>query len=93
VNAEQFNGPLRGLGPLVVGMLVYWGMDDVTAGLTSTAILAVAAAAWSFYKNRSAGIAQQAALIPGVEVVVSRDAPEPVRKLASDPTVMNIVPR
>lgn len=91
MTAEQINGPLRGVGPLLIGILVYLGLDDVTAGLTATAILAVGAAAWSFYRNRPAGIASEAAKIPGVQVVVSGFAPEPLKKLANDPRHPNVV--
>lgn len=89
---EQLEGILRALSPLLVGLLVGWGVDSVTAGLIVTAVLAVISAAWSIYRNRPAGLAQAVAKQPGVKVVVSEAAAPALKELAADGKVPDVVP-
>jgi len=91
---DQLGGILRSLGPLVIGLLVYWGVDSSTAGYLATAILALIAAAWSFYSNRPANsIANAVKNMDDVKIVVGPGAPVKMRSLAADPCTPNIVER
>lgn len=90
--AEQIYGPLRAIVPLLVTVLVGYGMDDATAGLLAGGVVMVIAAVWSFISNRQAAVVQQA-VGPGIEVVVGPTAPPAIRKLANDPAVVGIVPK
>lgn len=90
MTAEQIYGPLRAIVPLLVTVLVGYGMDDATAGLLAGGLVMILAAVWSFLSNRKTSMAQQV-VGPGVEVVVGPTAPPAIRKLANDPSVMGIV--
>ena len=88
---DQVTGPIRSLGPLLVLLLVYYGMDEQTAGLVIAAVLAVIAASWSFYSNRPAALVTEASKTNDVTISVGLGAPEGVQKVMRDPDVRNVV--
>jgi len=94
VTTEQTTGLLQALGPIVVGVLVYWGVDSATAGYLATGILALIAAAWSFYSNQPAtALANAVQNMDDVQVVVGPNASANMRSLAADPCTPNIIER
>lgn len=89
---DQFEAILRALSPLLIGLLIGWGVDSVTAGAIVTAILAILSAVWAWYAHRPTSLAQAVAKQPGVQVVVSPAAPKPLQELAADGEVPDVVP-
>ena len=88
---DQITGPIRALGPLLVMLLVYYGMDEQTAGLVIAAVLAVIAASWSFYSNRPTALVEQASKTTDVKVVVGPGASAGVLAAAANPATPNVV--
>ncbi len=88
---DQVTGPIRALGPLLVLLLVYYGLDEQTAGLVVAAVLAVIAASWSFYTNRPAALVEQASKTADVKVVVGPGASAGVLAAAINPAMPNVV--
>lgn len=87
---DRAMGPFRIFAPIIIGWLVNLGLDSVTAGYVSAAILAIVMAGWSFMSNRQAQQARNVARAPGVEVLIKPNAPESLRELANDPTAPNV---
>jgi hypothetical protein len=88
---DQLGGVVRALGPLVMGILVGWGIDSTTAGLMTTALGAIVAAAWSWYTNSVVNKAKSLAAEPGVTVQVGHMAAPELKSLASDPEHPSVV--
>ena len=55
-------------------------------------VLTVAPFIWGLLTHTQASTAVAAAAIPGVQVAVSRDAPDSLQRLARDPSVPDVVP-
>lgn len=66
--SDQITGPLRALIPLLTAVFVSWGFDNVTAGLAAAAVIAVGAAVWSWFSNRTAAHVAAVAAAKGTEV-------------------------
>lgn len=92
MTTDQLTGPLRALAPIIIALLVSWGLDSTTAGFLAAAVIALLSAAWSWWSNRPVKMAADVSEITGVKVVVGPNAPEPLKKLAGDPAMPGIVP-
>lgn len=92
MTVDQLNAVLRPLTPILVGLLVGWGMDSVTAGLVVTALFGIISAIWAWYVHRPVALVQAAAKQPGVQVIVSEAAAPALKELAADPQVPDVVP-
>jgi hypothetical protein len=92
MNYDQFTGVLRALLPAMLAFAVgkAW-IPSAAVGDISAAVLAIAAAVWSFLNNRTTAKAAAVSETPGVKVVVAQNAPEAMKELAADTTVPNVV--
>jgi hypothetical protein len=90
---DQLGGVLRALGPLIIGVLMGWGIDSQTSGLITTALGALVMAGWSWHTNSEASKATSLASIPGVRVEVSQRAPADLKALANDSAHPAIFPK
>lgn len=88
---DQIGGVLRAVAPVLTAMFASWGLDSSTAGLAAGAVVAIAAAAWSWYSNRLASKAKAVAA-SGATVVVPASASPEMKALAADTEHPNIVP-
>lgn len=91
MTTDQLTGPLRAIAPILIALLVSWGLDSTTAGFLAAAVIALLSAAWSWYANRPVAIATEIAKMPGVQVNIGPSASVALRRLAADPRVSGIV--
>lgn len=92
MTSDQLAGLLRALSPVLVLILVGWGMDSDTAALVAGAVTAVVMAGWAWWSHRPAGMAKSVAAQPGVQVVVGPTAAPALKELAANPAVPDVVP-
>lgn len=92
MTSDQLAGLLRALSPVLVLILVGWGMDSETAAVVAGAVTAVVMAFWAWWSHRPASMAKSVAAQPGVQVVVAPNAAPDLKKLAADPAVPDVVP-
>lgn len=102
--SNQVGGMVRTLVPMLLTMLVSFGLMDksTTEALTEPLIVAVmgvavvstaATTAWSIYVNQQAQIVKSAAAVApdDIQVVVGPKAPEAIKRIAEDPAAPNVV--
>jgi len=74
-NMQQLYGLIQTMLAPLIGYLVAKGIDSPTAGLIVGGLAMVICAVWSVVTNRTTSQAERVAAVPGVKVVVDRDAP------------------
>lgn len=82
---------LRLFAPVAVGILTQYIGADAATQIVSVLLSLAGAGAWSLYANTQSSLAQTVAAMPGVKVAVSPAAAPELLKLASDPTVPDVV--